>query len=118
MKLQYKLLAILSLCISLVAVSAVSVVVGIIVGERGAYHRRFLEQHEFIRKEISASDRYRDLSIREASAGFAYLLGTADADSVTTLREVLTLEYGAPLADKMTRTIDVRDKATMRSAKR
>jgi hypothetical protein len=51
------------------------VVVGLLGGERGAYHRRFLEEQEAIAPVLASDPAFAGVELHEYSAGGVYLMG-------------------------------------------
>jgi hypothetical protein len=50
-------------------------IVGLVLGERGAYHRRYLEEHRLLAAAMANEPAFAGIQIDERSDGGAYLIG-------------------------------------------
>jgi hypothetical protein len=84
---------------------------GLLAGERGAYHRRFLEEQQALAPVLVGDPAFAGVELYETSRGAASLTGevptTAD---LRRLREAVVRAVGEPRANKVMRGVGAKDK--------
>ena len=82
-------------------------VIGLIRGERDAYHRQYLREKQLIEPVLKRPE-FKEVEIHEYSGGGAYLSGSVDeADDLERLRSELTRVLGEARANDLMRGVSV-----------
>jgi len=85
------------------------VVVGRLLGEGGAYHRRYLEEREALAPALAADPAFAGVEIREQSKGGMYLRGDVSTPAdLERLRGITVRAVGEARAKEVMRSVRVR----------
>lgn len=102
------LLLIVGALICIVLGFGTGLVIGLVVGERGAYHRRYQEERKLITPVIASETAFEQIEVEERSDGGIYLIGeVSNAAALKQLRELVVRVLGETRANEVMSAVDV-----------
>jgi hypothetical protein len=95
-------LAIVSGLLLVIVCSVAALLLGAVGGERGAYHRRYLEEREVLAPVLASNPAFSGVELNERSRGGVDLVGEVGSpDDMERLRDAVTRAVGEARAKEM-----------------
>lgn len=105
-----RVLRIVGTLLALIFCSAAGLLLGLLAGEQGAYHRRYLEERDALAPALAGDPSFSTLEFDELSRGGATLVGEVPSVAdLNRLRGVVVRAVGEARVEEMLGGVDVRE---------